>query len=66
MYFRWWWLRSPYYGGVGSFCNVNTGSSNNNNANNSNGVFAAILDHKVGDLYTDATYVMQKGIISSV
>ena len=38
---RWWWLRSPCYGGVGSFCGVYAGSSNNNGAYNSDGVFAA-------------------------
>ncbi|MFQ7335342.1 MAG: DUF6273 domain-containing protein [Roseburia faecis] len=42
---QWWWLRSPNYNNSNNFCNVNTGSSNTNNANNGKGVFAAILDH---------------------
>ena len=35
----WWWLRSPYYGGRGSFCNVSSyGSSTTNGAYYSAGV----------------------------
>lgn len=38
---HWWWLRSPYIGNSTNFCNVNSsGSYNNNNASNSNGVAA--------------------------
>ena len=38
---NWWWLRSPFYGHSGYFCDVSTGSSNYTGAPGNYGVFPA-------------------------